>query len=204
MRTHENKTMLCLTITLLTLLAGISVSAQGITWERVLKTKFGVGAQIRAGASTTKKTALDPTVKGEAGAIPVWDKKAIVGSWLETVSFNGSPTPLKSLVTFLDDGNMLVADQGAVSDAVVFTAGHGLWTHLRERTFAWSQVEIIYDPATGGLMGYLKVSGVYTVGMTGNDYAGEFEASISAPDGTVLFTVDGTNNASRIPIQILP
>src|SRR5262245_2131620 len=43
-------------------------------------------------------------------------KKVIVGSWVETVTFDGGfMPPLKSLVTFSADGTLTVADQGNVN-----------------------------------------------------------------------------------------
>jgi len=137
-------------------------------------------------------------------AIGTTDKKIIIGTWLETVTFNGAMPPLKSLVTFGADGNVLVADQGAVGSGSAFSAGHGSWSQAGGRTFDWTTVELLYSTTDGSLIGYLKVSGRYTVGETGNSYTGHFLASVSDPDGNVLFSVDGNNAGSRIQVEPLP
>src|SRR5262245_41965356 len=77
----------------------------------------------------------------EAGQDGTPNKKALVGSWLETVTFppeSGRP-PLKSLGSFHDGGTMGCSDQGAVTTdpPSVFSSCHGVWTHLEQRTFAY-------------------------------------------------------------------
>ena len=80
---------------------------------------------------------------------PTPNNKALVGSWLETVTFPpefGRP-PLKSLVTFHGDGTMVNSDQGGVTvdPPLVATPGHGAWRHLRHRRFAYIQRELFSD-----------------------------------------------------------
>jgi hypothetical protein len=134
------------------------------------------------------------------------NRKAIVGSWLETVTFagEGAPPPLKSLVTFGDDGAVLVMDQGHVNVAAgqVFSAGHGRWVARGNRSFGWTIVELISD-LNGNLMGTLKVSGTYTVDESGNNYTGVFKAEITDIFGGV-FSIDGTNEGHRIQVELLP
>jgi hypothetical protein len=132
-------------------------------------------------------------------------KKAIVGSWIETVTFSGpgSPPPLKSLVTFSADGTMAVADQGNVnlSAGTVFSAGHGSWVAQGDRTFSWTVVELISD-LNGNLMGTLKVRGTYTVDETGNAYSGVFKAEVNISGNT--FSFEGNNEGARIRVEPLP
>jgi len=132
-------------------------------------------------------------------------KKAIVGAWIETVTFAGpgAPPPLKSLVTFSADGTLMVADQGNVntSAGTVFSAGHGSWVAQGERTFSWTVVELISD-LNGNLMGTLKVRGTYTVDEAGNAYAGVFNAEVNI-FGSV-FSIEGTNEGARIQVEPLP
>src|SRR5688572_14278180 len=70
------------------------------------------------------------------------NKKALVGSWVETVTFppeTGRP-PLKSLVTHHSDETLAYSDQGNVTTdpPTVFSSGNGVWTHLEKRTFAYT------------------------------------------------------------------
>src|SRR6185369_13695584 len=66
-------------------------------------------------SSSEPKTS--PVIPSRSGteqnlAIGTTDKKIIIGSWLETVTFNGPMPPLKSLSSFTADGCLVVADQG--------------------------------------------------------------------------------------------
>jgi hypothetical protein len=102
------------------------------------------------------------------------NKKALVGSWLETVMFppeSGRP-PLKSLVSYHDDKTLVTSDQGSVTTdpPSVFSSAHGAWTHLEERTFAYTVLELISD-LSGNLVGYLKVRGIYEVSHSGRHSA---------------------------------
>ena len=134
------------------------------------------------------------------------NKKALIGSWLETVTFppeTGRP-PLKSLGSFHGDGTMVCSDQGAVTTTEppsVFTSCHGVWTHLTERQFAYTSLALISD-LSGNLVGYLKVRGIYTVSQSGNEYTGNSFAQILDTDGHVLFSVDVINAGQRILVEL--
>jgi hypothetical protein len=137
--------------------------------------------------------------------VAVPKQTALVGSWLETVSFppeTGRP-PLKSLGSFHVDGTMVCSDQGAVTTEPpsVFTSCHGVWTHLKDRTFAYTSFELISD-LNGNLVGHLKVRGTYTVSPSGNEYNGTSFAQIRDTDGNVLFSVDVTNTGQRIQVEL--
>jgi hypothetical protein len=137
--------------------------------------------------------------------MPGQKSKALVGSWLETVTFPpeaGRP-PLKSLSSFHEDGTMVCSDQGAVTaePPTVFTSCHGVWTRLENGAFAYTSVELISD-LSGNLMGYLKVRGTYTVAPSGNEYSGTSHAEILDTDGNVLFSIDVTNAGKRIQVEL--
>jgi hypothetical protein len=133
------------------------------------------------------------------------NKKALVGSWLETVTFpaeSGRP-PIKSLGSFHDDGTMGCSDQGAVTTEPpsVFSSCHGVWAHKQQRTFAYTSRELISD-LSGNLVGYLKVLGVYTVSDSGDEYTGTSFAEIVDTDGNLLFSVSVTNTGERIKLDL--
>jgi hypothetical protein len=149
-------------------------------------------------------TTLASAQAGNAGAT---NKKALVGSWIETVTFppaSGRP-PLKSLGSFHDDQTFVCSDQGAVttgpSSPSVFTSCHGVWTHLGQRDFAYTSFELISD-LDGNLVGYLKVRGIYKVSQSGNEYTGISFAQILDTDGNVLFSIDVTNEGRRILVEL--
>jgi hypothetical protein len=148
--------------------------------------------------------AASPNTNGDVAAAP--NKKVLVGSWLETVTFppeTGRPS-LKSLGTFHADGTMMCSDQGGVTTTPppsVYSSCHGVWTHLYKRTFAYTSLVLISD-LSGNLAGYLKVRGVYTVSPSGNHYTGTSFAQVLDPDGNVLFAVNVTNAGRRIQIDL--
>jgi len=132
-------------------------------------------------------------------------KTALVGSWLETVTFApeaGRP-PLKSLTTHHGDGTLVCSDQGAVTlePPTIFTACHGAWAHLEQRTFAYASRELISD-LSGNLFGYLKVRGVYAVSASGDEYTGTSFAEVVDVDGHVLFSGSVTNTGERIKVEL--
>ena len=133
-------------------------------------------------------------------------KKILVGSWIETVTFDGGfMPPLKSLVNFSADGTVTVADQGNVNLAAgqLFSAGTGAWVAQGERTFSWTVVELISD-LNGNLVGTLKVRGTYTVDTSGNSYTGVFLAEVKDTSDNVLASIGGTNAGQRIVVEPLP
>jgi hypothetical protein len=141
----------------------------------------------------------------QAGTYGTPNKKALVGSWLETVTFpaeSGRP-PLKSLTTFHDDETAVCSDQGSVTTEppAVYSSCHGVWTHLAQRTFAYTTFELISD-LSGNLVGHLKVRGVYTVSHSGNQYQGKSLAEVFDTDGNVLYSVEVTNAGKRIRIEL--
>jgi hypothetical protein len=82
----------------------------------------------------------------------------------------------------------------------VFSSFYGVWTHLKERTFAYTGLELISD-LSGNLVGYLKARGVYTVSQSGNEYSGTTHVDVLDAEGNVLFSVDVTNTGQRIQVE---
>jgi hypothetical protein len=151
-------------------------------------------------------TALSIVVGSSVGAADP-PKNALVGSWLETVTFPpefGRP-PLKSLVTFHEDGTFLNSDQGGVTvdPPGVSSSGHGVWKHLGKDDFAYTQIELFSD-LSGNLVGYLKVRGIYTVSKSGNEYTGTSFAEVLDTTGNVQISVTVTNAGQRIQLELPP
>ncbi len=134
-------------------------------------------------------------------------KKAIVGTWLETVTFSGAgaPPPIKSLGTYTEDGNVVVADQGNDTTVLpfVFSPGHGAWVHLNGRTFGWTVIELVTD-LSGNLVARLKIRGEHTVSESGNEYTGQFRGELFDPVGNLISSFEGTNQGQRIQVEPLP
>lgn len=132
-------------------------------------------------------------------------QKALVGSWVETVTFppEAGRLPLKSLSSFHADGTITCSDQGSVTlePASVFTSCHGAWRHLEKGRFAYTAFELISD-LSGNHVGFLKVRGIYIVSPTGNDYTGNTFAEIFDTTGTVLYSVSVANAGRRIQVEL--
>jgi len=176
------------------------INAQRISREALTKGTIVSRTETKTSAIVPSKTDTEQNL-----VIGATDKKIMVGSWIETVTFSGDVMPpLKSMSSFTADGCLVVADQGAVGAGVAFSPGHGSWSHAGGRSFDWTSVELLYSTIDGTLIGYLKVSGRYTVNESGNAYTGQFLATVSDADGNVLLTVDGTNAGNRIQVEPLP
>lgn len=150
-------------------------------------------------------TLVGSAAHASAQSDPTPNKKALVGTWLETVIFPpefGRP-PLKSLVTFHGDGTMVNSDQGGVTidPPSVTTSGHGAWRHVRNRRFVYTQRNLFSD-LNGNLTGYLRVTGVYTVSGDGDEYTGTSVAEVLDADGNVLFSVGVANSGQHIQVDL--
>jgi hypothetical protein len=189
-----------------------AVNAQRVNREDLMRiSKGGDGTQVttlpaisnESSAALVEAAAASLAQEADQGGPP--KKQAIVGSWLETVTFSGGVRPpLKSLSTMTADGGFVVADQGSVTTEppTVFSAAHGAWVHLGGRTFAWTVLELISD-LSGNLLATLKVRGQYIVNESGNSYTGQFKAEVADTAGNLLFSVEGTNAGQRIQVEPL-
>jgi hypothetical protein len=165
-----------------------------------------IAVTMSAGFSGTSVEAASAG-QGSRGNQGETDPKALVGSWLETVTFPpeaGRP-PLRSLSSYHDDRTAVCSDQGNVTvdtpEPAVFSACHGAWTHLEKRKFAGTFVELISD-LSGNLVGYLRVRSVLTVSTSGDEYTGTSIAEVLNADGELLFSVQVTNAGRRIQVHL--
>ena len=136
--------------------------------------------------------------------------KAIVGSWLETVTVAGGPT-FKSLSTYTEDGGVVFSDQGSVLTEPpfprVFSAGHGVWVHQGGRTFSTTTIQLISDikgDGVGDLLAILKLRHTITLNGPGDAYSGVFKAEFNDPAGNLITTFEGTIEGQRIKDEPLP
>ena len=213
--THDRKSMATLVATIALTTSFLVVGPSGANAQssrrKVLSHMNNTGvsrlalSMVKPTASagiTVDTAALQGSSVGSA-ASPT--KKLLVGSWLETVTFPpefGRP-PAKSLSSYHDDGTMSCTDQGNVTTdpALVFSACHGVWSHLDNRTFVITAFELISD-LSGNLVGFLKFRGTYTVSTSGAEYEGTTLAEILDTDGNVLASVTVINGGQRIHVEL--
>lgn len=129
-------------------------------------------------------------------------KKAIVGSWLVNVETPGFP-PLKVLLTFTEDGNVVGAAQGDVTPTRTLSVAQGAWTHQGGLTFGSTFLQISYETQTGNLRGYLKFRLTHTLDSAWNQWSGPYKFDFLSPTGTILFSSGGTTQAQRIKVEPL-
>ena len=143
------------------------------------------------------------------GMIGEFQKRSIVGNWVETVTFppeTGRPQ-LLSLVHFNADGTMGSSDQGGVTTepppTTVTSDGVGAWKQLDWRTFSYTELSLFSD-FKGNLTGSLKVSGTYMLKGFGDKYEGSSFYQVLNPDGSLQFSGYVTNEGVRILVEPTP
>jgi hypothetical protein len=162
-------------------------------------------AVVSTGVASAQSTTALPTV----GLLGVLTNKSLVGSWVETVTFDNGRPPLKSLVSFHADGTMMASDQGSVTlgpkpPPGASSSGVGAWTQLDWHTFAYTDKELFSD-LSGNLTGFLKVSGVYTLSGSGDNYSGNSTFEVLGPDQKSLnppITGTVSNSGERISVEV--
>ena len=182
-----------------------AVRAQRVNREPLTRLSRGSAGDPVTPASARPQAPASPVQEFGLSGPP--KKKSIVGSWLETVtvSSEGTPRQFKSLGTYTEDGNVVVADQGNDTTVLpfVFSPGHGAWVHLHGRTFRWTVIELVTD-LSGNLVARLKVRGEHTVNGSGNEYTGQFRGDLFDPVGNLISSFAGTNQGQRIQVEPLP
>jgi hypothetical protein len=133
-------------------------------------------------------------------------KKAIVGSWLDTVTITGGPT-FKSLSTFTGSGSVLLSTQVDVITeppiSRVLSPGHGVWVYEGRHTFSRTHLQLFND-LRGNLVGIIKVQATITLDQSGDAYSAVLKARLTDPAGNVIGSSEGTIEGQRIKAEPLP
>lgn len=130
----------------------------------------------------------------------------IVGTWREVAMTEGSP-PLDLAVVFTDDGTIIGAGAPVFPlepGVVMFTGpGTGVWEATGPNSVAYT-VDLLLADAEGMPAGRLTVHGTREVSADGQSFTGEYIDVLSAPDGTVLFSVPGVDEGTRLTVEPMP
>jgi hypothetical protein len=140
---------------------------------------------------------------GAQDATPAAADGGFVGAWRIT-SENPAGTS-QGLLTLMADGTVLfsgrpAAPTGGDPPVVFISAGHGAWEQTGPDTAAASFTVFIADGA-GNFLWVVTDSVEMTLGADGNSWSGPYSSTTADPGGTVLATVPGTAEATRITVQ---
>jgi hypothetical protein len=180
-----------------------------------LSQRGGVSPAVKVHAPTIEsnheiKSPLPAPEDGQTGLLNITAQskkaKAIVGSWLDTVTVTDGPT-FKSLSTYVEDGGWMFNDQGSVvTDPTfphVFSTGQGVWTHQGGRTFRQAALQLLSDLG-GELLGINRVTQTLVLNESGDAYSVTWKSDFIDPDGNLVVTVEGTIEGRRISAASLP
>ena len=133
-------------------------------------------------------------------AVPSADGQAFVGSWRITV-YEAEGPPTLALAICGADGTLVTAEHPVVTPpgaGVVFTsAGLGAWKATGPETAILTFVGLGCD-GQGALFGTVTIRAGVTLRTDGQEFSGEFVATIAEPGGSTIGTFPGTLRATRI------
>jgi hypothetical protein len=130
----------------------------------------------------------------------------VVGTWREIAMTEGAP-PLHLTTVFTSDGTIIGAGAPAFpSEPGVVTfigPGTGVWEATGPNSVAYT-VDLMLADAEGMPAGRLTVHGTREVSADGQTFTGDYTNVISAPDGTVLFSIPGVDEGTRLTVETMP
>jgi hypothetical protein len=202
-----------LMITGIMIISSTIVEAQRINREALRKLSQGGEASPAVTAPMPESNrAMEPEEAAQEASqsglldILARQKKAIAGSWLDTVTVAGGAT-FKSLSTFTEDGGVIFTDQGDVitepPSPHVFSAGQGVWVHQGGRTFGQTTLQLVSD-LKGNLLGVFKLRATITLNESSDAYSAVWKAAFTNPAGNLIASFEGTIEGQRIKSEPLP
>jgi hypothetical protein len=130
----------------------------------------------------------------------------IVGTWREVAIQEGVP-PLDLTTVFTSDGTIIGAgaplfplEPGVV---MFFGPGTGVWEATGPNAVAYT-VDLMLADAEGNPAGRQTVYGTREVSADGQTFTGGYTYTISAADGTVLFSAAGVDEGTRLTVEPMP
>jgi hypothetical protein len=137
-------------------------------------------------------------------------KIEIEGAWMGTLTPTNQPfPPFTNLITFIPKGGVVESHRLYVPQTIfgvplLATAGHGAWKKVGAREFQINFVSLLQgapDPenANQGMeLGIDNFSLSAKLNREGTELSGSFQNDVRDLDGTVVLTIIGTYNATRI------
>ncbi|MCI0389973.1 MAG: hypothetical protein MOB07_14585 [Acidobacteria bacterium] len=142
------------------------------------------------------------------------DDRRLEGSWFGVATATSVPLPpLKTLITFTRDGNVIEAHRLFIADSplgqLMLTPGHGTWDRTGDNEFA-ATFMVIYEggpshPTSSGVVLFIeKIRLKLRLSSDGNRLTGAVLDEIRDTDGNVIFVGPGIFEATRIALEPLP
>jgi hypothetical protein len=139
--------------------------------------------------------------KAAKGDITAADKYAGIAKALTEPN---TQAPFNAVASFSADGTF---SENAFVDylAPQGTPARGVWERVGGREFAVTFFGVIYGTAAEPeFQGTYKVRWKIFLGQRGETFSGPYRADVFAPDGSLLFSFDGTASARRAKVERLP
>ncbi len=130
-------------------------------------------------------------------------QRSCVGAWEAKVGIDPARPPLRVLVSFFADGNVMIGEQGALrgnvpggADVEFNSPGHGSWKPAGGQC-AFT-VRVYSSDVTGADTGGATITGAVSTTGRGNALSGKAEFTTDLPDGGGFGPVPVTVTGSRI------
>jgi hypothetical protein len=128
--------------------------------------------------------------------------KALVGTWITTITPDGPDAPFPGLLTFMADGTALFSAAGPPIPALG-NPGHGVWTRTGDRSFVATFVQLTFADLFHQ-DGSLKV----TLNIKLNEKLDELstaqdQAKIFDLAGNELVTLGGSQRGKKLQVEII-
>ena len=129
--------------------------------------------------------------------------RTLAGTWVVSVNQPGFP-PSQRHFTFNSGGGLVTNDDLQVGPNVVehFTIGQGNWIRTGNRSVSATIVGQRFN-LEGSFLGTFKVRMNLELNPLANEWSGTFRIDIALPGGQVIFTSDGTFEATRLAVEPL-
>lgn len=131
------------------------------------------------------------------------------GSWSGTATALIPPglPQIRDLITFTRDGNVIESRSAFVPvtplGPLLATAGHGEWVRTGWRDYDVKFVFLLQRPpaSNGAFVGTDTIRMRLTLDMSGDTLTGTITSELRNANGAVVFTANGTYNATRIRVE---
>ncbi len=125
------------------------------------------------------------------------DRSDLEGGWTGTTDAGSAFGKFMAAYMFARGGGMVTSSSIDLSPHSLSTPGYGAWKRTAERHFLMTFDAFVFDSA-GNPSGVVKARATAVLDASGNTFSGAFKSDVITPNGTIVFSVNGTHTATRI------